>query len=310
MTPQRDAHGFTIIELLITMVLGVAIVGALLAFTTSTMRNLEANRSTEEISRSARFLGMTLERDLQETGVSLESTPQFGSLAAIGDTLVTLHIPYEPAPPVVHALVPPGGTGNPLAPGGTCGATCVTVDVGSSWDLAVGDLARLQVNGERRLILVEAVSVSGSEAQVTFTSDTELLGHPAGFGGGLLLDRFNTFVQKVAMTAYYKQGDQLMRADRLTSAAAPDGEALIHGLRSWETVLVFVDGDEADEANPTDSDPSNDYDDLIGIRIMAELASDHPMKRDSAAYALEPSRSFEWRFAPRNLAYERNRLGN
>lgn len=310
MNTGTDTRGFTIIELLITMVLGVAIVGALLAFTTSTMRNLEANRSTEEIARSARFLGMTLERDLQETGVSLASTPVFGSLAAVGDTVVTLHIPYEPAASVVHSLVPPAGTDNPLPPGGTCGATCVTVDVGSAWDLAVGDVARLQVNGERRLILVQNISVSGSEAQVTFTSDTEILGHPAGFAGGLLLDRFNTFVQKLGMTVYYQDGDRLMRADKLTPTAAPDGEAMLYGVRSWDATLLFVDGDEAAEANPTDTDPSNDYDDLIGIRINAELASDHPMKRDSAAYALEPSRTFEWRFAPRNLAYERNRLGS
>lgn len=299
--------GFTLVELLITMVLGVLIVSALLAFTTSSLRNLDSNRGDEEIARSARFVGMALEQDLQEVGVSLESRVNFGSLAALGDTVVIVRVPFEPQQAPAHALVPPPGTDNPLPPGGTCGTYCVTIDITSGLDLAVGDVARLQVSGERRIILVQGVTAAGTEAQITFTAHNAILGQPAGLSGGLLLDRFNTFVQKLQITVYYRDGDRLMRAERLDPTAAPIGSPLIYGLQSWEAFLVFTDGDELDEANPNDADATNDYDDLVGIRIQAELAGDHPLLRGASGFEVT-SRPYEWKFAPRNLTYERNRL--
>lgn len=306
--PSRQA-GFTLIELLISVVLGAFVVGTVLSFTTSSMRNLEHNRSNEEIARSARYVGMALERDLQETGVSLSSTTTFGSLSVRSDTLVILRVPFEPGEAPPHALVPGAGTSNPLPPGGTCGATCVTIDTGGNpLDLAVGDLARMQIGSERRLILVSGVTVTGSQADLVFTSDTTLLGFRAGFAGGIQLDRFATFVQKLRPTIYYADGDVLKRADALLPNGKPAGEEVVWGIRSWDAWLVFTDGDEAEYANPWDSDGSNDYDDLLGVRIKAELAADHPLLRSAPAGVPDPTETFEWKFAPRNLTYERNRI--
>ena len=305
----EQTAGFTLIELLISLVLGVLIVGAMLGFTVGSMRNLERNRQNEEIARSARYVGMALERDMQETGVSLQSTTTFGSLSVRGDTIVILRVPFEPneAPP--YPLVPPAGTNNPLNPGGTCGATCVTVDTGGNpFDIGVGDLARMQIGTERRLILVTAVNVAGTQADVTFSADSVLMGYQAGFAGGIQLDRFATFIQKLRMTAYYQDNDTLMRAASLKTSGAPDGEAVVYGVQKWDAWLEFVDGDVAEYANPNDSDSSNDYDDMLGVIIEAELAGDHPLLRSAPSGAPNPTELFGWHFSPRNLTYERNRI--
>ena len=283
----------------------------MLGFTVASMRNLERNRQHEEIARSARYVGMALERDLQETGVSLASTVTFGSLSVRGDTVVILRVPFEPAEAPPPPLVPPAGTDNPLPPGGTCGPACVTVDTGGNpFDIEIGDLARMQISGERRLILVTDVQVSGTNADVTFTADSTLLGYQAGWAGGVQLDRFATFVQKLNLTAYYQDGATLKRADALLPNGSPAGEIVVYGIRDWDAWILFTDGDEAEYANPNDSDPSNDFDDLLGVRIEAELAGDHPLLRTPPAGSPDPTEVFEWRFAPRNLTYERNQIAS
>jgi len=308
-TKLNSREGFTLIELLIALVLGTIVVGAMLGFTISSMQNLERNRNYEEIARSARFIGMSLERDLQETGVGLQSTVDFGALSVRADTVIILGVPYDPNEARPHPLIPPIGTNNPLAPGGTCGTSCVNVDTGGlPFDLGVGDIARLQVNGTRHIILVTGVVMSGTDAAVNFSADSTLLGFPAGLSRGLLLDRFNTFVQKLKVTAYYEDAEALYRAGALKPNGGLDGEAIAHGIRSWDAWLVFTDGSEAEYANPYDSDGGNDYDDLLGVRIEAELSGDHPLLRSGTTGAYDPTRLYNWRFAPRNLTYERNRI--
>lgn len=305
----RSREGFTLVELLIALVLGIIVVGAMLGFTVSSMRNLERNRTHEEIARSARFIGMSLERDLQETGVSLESTVSFGALSVRADTVAIFRVPFEPNEARPHALIPPSGTGNPLPSGGTCGSNCVNVDTnGEPFDLEVGDIARLQVNGTRHIILVQSVTLSGTDAAVSFSSDSTLVGYPAGLSQGLLLDRFNTFVQKLDMTAYYADGEALYRAASLKSNGEPDGEPIAHGIRDWDAWIMFADGTEAEYANPYDTDGGNDFDDLLGVRIRAEISGDHPLLRSNPSGVPDPTRIYEWRFAPRNLTYERNRI--
>jgi len=311
-TPElRSNNGFTLAELLIALVLGVIIVGAMLGFTVASMQNLDRNRTHEEIARGARFLGMSLERDLQETGVALASTVEFGALSVRNDTVLILRVPFEPTEASPHALIPPSGTGNPLPAGGTCGSNCINVDTGGNpFDLEPGDIARLQVNDTRHILLVQSVSISGSDAAVTFAADSTLLGFPAGLARGLQLDRFNTYIQKLLPTLYYYDAgtEALYRASSLTSSGAPDGEAIAYGVQSWDAWIQFVGGAEAESANPYDSNVGNDYDDLLGVRIEAQLSGDHPMLRNAPSGTQNRYRLYEWRFAPRNLTYERNRI--
>jgi hypothetical protein len=58
-------------------------------------------------------------------------------------------------------------------------------------------------------------------------------------------------------------------------------------------------------ANSMDSDATNDFDDIVAVRIQATLAADDPDPRVNQGVLY--TRDYEWSFAPRNLTYERNR---
>ena len=299
--------GFTLIELMISVVLSVVIMGASLSFALTTFRDTEGNALREEVYRSARFIGMSLERDVQTTGVGIASEIRFGTLSTFNDTLVVLHIPWLPTNAFPYTISPPAGTDNPLAPGGTCGSNCIDLDKapGNSFDLVPGDIARLQVNAERRMILITAVQDMGTTARVTFASDTTLLHYEAAFAGGVLLDRFSTVVQKLQPIVYYTEGEVLYRSDKLDTSGDLIGSPLAYGVKAWDTKMIFVDNDEYDEADPFDADNTNDFDDILGTLITATLGTNRPDIR--VAGGGEFTRDYEWKLIPRNLMYERNR---
>lgn len=303
---MRNRLGFTIIELLIALVMGVIVLSAALSFGVSTWRTMEGNSVREEVYRNGRFIGMSLERDMQTVGVGIASTVSFGTLAVWGDTVVILSVPFEPeqAPPA--DLVPKAGTDNPLPSGGTCGTYCINLDKVKGFSMEAGDLARLQVNDERRLIMVTSVVQGGTSWIVEFGTHTALLHYIAGLTGDLLLDRYSTFAQELDMVVYYRDGDKLMRAETLNPDGTPAGEVLAYGIQEWDVSLVFTDLDEAPFANPNDTDPTNDFDDILGVRVRVVCAADRPTHNVRAGELF--TKEFDWQFSPRNLMYERNRL--
>ncbi len=302
---QTNRHGFTLVELLIALTMGVIVLSAALSFGVSTWRTMEGNSIREEVYRNGRFIGMSLERDMQTVGVGIASTVSFGTLAVWGDTIVILSVPFDPeeAPPA--DLVPDPGTDNPLPSGGTCGTYCLNLDKPKGFDLEPGNLARLQVNDERRIILVTSVE-PGVTLTVEFGTHTSLLHYVAGLTGDLRLDRYSTFVQELDLIVYYLDGDKLMRAERLNPDGTPAGDILAYGVQEWEVNLVFSDLDEAPEANPNDIDPTNDFDDILGVRVRLVTAADRPSRQVMQGELF--TREFEWQFSPRNLMYEKNRL--
>ena len=302
---NRD--GFTLIELLISVVLSVVVMGASLSFALAAFRGTEGNRLREEVYRSSRFIGMALERDIQTTGVGIASEIGFGTLSTFNDTLVVLHVPWEPTNAFPYVIDPPAGTNNPLDPGGTCGTTCIDLNKApdGTFDLVPGDIARLQINTERRVILVTNVQDNGSTVSLTFSSTPSLLHYQAALSGGVQLDRFSTIVQKLQPIAYYVEGEILHRADRLDTNGDLIGSPLAYGVKSWEARMVFLDLDEASEGNAYDSDVTNDFDDILGTRISATLGTNRPDIRVAGGEIF--TRTYEWKLYPRNLMYERNR---
>ena len=148
--------GFTLVELMIAMIVGLVVLATATAVVASTWRGLAGGRMREGVERNARFINEALNRDLSETGVDLASSVRFGSLSARNDTIVILSVPY------VNGVAAAPHTfqyaGAPLAAGtGSCGTWCVDVDT-VTWDIAVNDLALLQSSNERRLIQVTDVS--------------------------------------------------------------------------------------------------------------------------------------------------------
>ena len=303
----RSREGFTLIELLLSVVLSVVVMGASLSFAVAAFRGTEGNKLREEIYRSSRFIGMALERDIQTTGVGIASEIRFGSLNTYNDTLVVLHVPWEPTNAYPYEIDPPGGTGDPLPPGGTCGSTCIDLNKapGGTFDLKPGDIARLQVNAERRVILVTDVRDMGSKVQLTFASGATLLNSEAALSGGVQLDRFSTIVQKLQPIIYFVENEILYRSDQLDPTGKLISSPLAYGVKSWETKMVFLDLGEEDQGNPYDSDNTNDFDDILGVRIIAVLGTNRPDIRVAGGGTFE--RTYEWKLLPRNLMYERNR---
>ena len=153
---RRRRSGFTLLELLVSMVLGVVVIAISANFAASTLRSSRAIDLRDGLNRDARFVGHTVSRDLQDAGVALESSQTFGSVAARGDTIMALSVPFLPNAAETYSMVVPVDPTDPLPPGGTCGATCIDlVDPNTvPFQLSVGDLALLQVDNVRRLILI------------------------------------------------------------------------------------------------------------------------------------------------------------
>ena len=214
-------------------------------------------------------------------------------------------MPTESPP---YQIDPPAGVNNPLNPGGTCGTRCINLQKAAdgSFDLEVGDLARLQVNDERRLILIQTIADFGATVAIEFTPAPLILHYAAGLSGGLLLDRFSSFVQKVGAVIYFLDGTELKRAETLNLDGTPAAETIAYGVQSFEVSLLFIDGDEADAANSVDGDNTNDFDDITGVRIKAEIGAERVHRSVYGGNLF--TRKYEWIYSPRNLLYERNRI--
>lgn len=296
---RSSRAGYTLVELIIALVVGVLVLSSATSLAVSSFRSLAGVQLRDGIDRNARYIGLSLQRDLTETGVDVESLADFGTLSVWNDTIAILRVPYEPT----AAQPYPVSTAN--FPNGVCGATCVEVQSGATAPaLAPGDLARFQVNTQRRLVLINAVSPVSNGYRVDFGPQTQLIHHTAGIGG--LVVTSAGFVQKLASVMYWRQGTQLMRAERVGPGGTFAGEVVADGVQSFEVTLIFTDGDELTEANGIDADGTNDYNDIAGIRVRAVLQSYRADPRINGGLPL--TRPYEWFVAPRNLIYERNRI--
>ena len=156
-----DTRGFSLVELLIALTLGVIVLGAAMGFLLREMRTLAGSEIRQSVSRNGRYIGVSLRHDIQKAGTDIESSVVFGTIKAWpgdhGDTLVVIYVPYRPQTAPLHSLVPPAGTDDPLMGDGTWGPRCLDLLRGpiTPLEIAPGDLARLQVRATRRLILIE-----------------------------------------------------------------------------------------------------------------------------------------------------------
>jgi hypothetical protein len=200
---------------------------------------------------------------------------------------------------------------NPLPPGGTCGTYCLSfLKEGGTFNLQAGDLARLQVGGERRLLLLtNTTNLGTNHFSVEFLPVDWILGRPAGLGDSLRLDRFGTAIQKVKAVAYWYDptARAVMRAERFSAmTGAPIGDLLADGVDAWEASLIFQGGFESPQYDGFDTDSTNDAHRILGVKVRAKVMA---ARTDPAVNGGEPVyRWYEWRVAPRNLMYEKNRL--
>ena len=302
--------GYTIIELLIACVVGVVVLSSAMSLGVATFRSLAGVQLRDGIDRNGRFVGMTLQRDLTETGVLIEAQNDFGTLAVWNDSISILRVAFDTSAFPQYNLTTAGGfargVNNPL---GT--STSLDINTGGVVPrLAAGDLARYQLNTSRRLILITSVVRQGAVYRVTFTSATRLIHHDAGLVGvypnvaGTNVSA--AFVQKLSPVMYWRNGTQLMRAQSLNPDGTWVGQVIADGVQTFDASLIFTDGDEATQANGTDADLTNNYNQIAAIRVRATMTSVATDARVNGRVLL--TRPYEWFVAPRNLIYERNRM--
>ncbi len=307
--PRRARRGFTLAEVLISMTVGMVVIVSATAFALNSWQTRRSWTVREGVDRGARFVGLSLARDVQEAGIAMVGTSVFSALGAAGDTISVLSVPFDPNEAPVYPIFDDGDTLPNYPAGGTCGATCIDFKkVNGTYDLKAGDLVRLQVGTTRRLLLLTSVSNQGSGLfRIEFLPTTRLVNRDAGLDG-LLLSRSGTTIQRLHAVMYWRipSTKQLMRAERLTASGAPDGDVVATGVQAFEGRLVFISGAEHPTYDGLDADTTNDGNDVIGVRIRTQIRSD---RSDPAVNGGQPvDRWYEWRVAPRNLLYEKNKM--
>jgi len=314
----------TLVEIMIAMVVGLIIMTSAMSFTVTTFRGVEHTNLREDVFRTARFIGTSLERDAASAGVAIRSQVRFGTMLAKGDTLVFVSVPYDTLPvplrnPAAPGIAPvysmPAGTVTPASPGmGSCGTYCVDVKVDSIADtlqFGVGSMIQMNVDNERRFLNVTAKQNMGSgRYQITFSPNDTLFLHPAGWSRpissaqNLQLRPAETSFQRITPVMFYRDAqNRIMRSTSLSASGEPIGEVVAENVTAWTVWLFFADGDSARAADPDVADESDDYDDLTSVKVTATVQNSRADRNLGAA----GTRTFEWRYSPRNLAYERNR---
>ncbi len=305
----RTRRGFTLPEVLISLTVAMVVISGAVAFSVqswSTRRNWTVR---ETVDRDARFVGLSLARDVQEAGIAFTSTPVFASMDTFGDTLTALSVPYEPTEAGVYPIFNDGDTLPTYPPGGTCGANCIDFQrINGTFDLQSGDLARLQVGSSRRLLLLTSVAGRANGLfRVNFLNVPRLLNRRSGLDS-LLLMRSGTSIQKVNMVMYWRDQTKqyLMRASKLNGSGQPIGATMASNVEAFNPRLIFTSGSEHATYSGLDADTTNDGNDIIGVKIRSRIRS---TKSDPAVNGGQPiARWYEWRVAPRNLLYEKNRM--
>ena len=303
--------GFTLVELLVSMILGLVILAVSTNFASATLRSSRGNDLRDGLNRDARFVGLALSRDIQDAGVAIESSQSFGSLATRNDTVVALSVPFLPNEAQAYNMVVPADTTDPLPPGGTCGATCIDVIDPNTvpFQLRSGDVALLQVQNERRLIVLTNVTTpSAGIRRLTFSNADTLFVYPAGLTGGLRLTRNGVAVQRLSVTGWYRDASSqtLRRAEGFLPNGQLRGAIAARGAESFSTRLLFTNGMERTIANGFDADTTNDYNRIVSAVVRARLRIEKLDRSVNGGGALY--RNYEWRISPRNLSFERNRI--
>jgi len=300
-------RGITIVELIVAMVVGLVVLGTVVAYVGTTDRSLQASTAREDYARKARFLGFAFRRDLGEAGTGIESYRTWGTVSVSGDTVSVLKVRYaptaEPSFPIIVVPASATATSNTM-----CGNACFLTARGGEQSVEPGMVARVQVSPSlRRLVVVSTVTRQGQRTAIAVRSADSVL-HRASVTRDAPLTELtpgNTFLQALELVAYWRDAqNQLWRATRLDpSTGALDGEVVATGVVSFQVRVLFADGTVGSAVNAAVA--GRRYTDVNGIRITATLESDLTDARINDGQPLR--RTYTWLVQPRNLLYERSR---
>ncbi|HKS07031.1 MAG TPA: prepilin-type N-terminal cleavage/methylation domain-containing protein [Gemmatimonadaceae bacterium] len=309
-------RGFTLIELLIALVMGLIVLTTVTGYVRTTQRTINATTMRDDYARKARFLGLTLRRDIGEAGVGIESLRGWGAVSVIGDTIVVVKVPYTPNAEPAYTVVPPAAALTPTTHSNSagCGNLCFRlrrVSAGTALTLQAGDVARVQQGTIRRLIGVTAVGAltpSGStdSISVQFLDLAALFRRPSIQQAPPLtgITISNTTVQRLELVAYWRDAsNNLRRATRIDATGQLVGEIIATGCTQFEAWITFKNGGIADNADSTVT--GRWFNDINAVNVRATMQADVIDPRVNGGVPLK--RTYTYRVQPRNLLYQRNR---
>jgi prepilin-type N-terminal cleavage/methylation domain-containing protein len=305
----RGRSGYTLLEVLITLVIGAVVMGGALQLLD---RQREASRVESirvELQQNARYALDMMTRDLQEAGQGLDPTAQFGIIGMMdgasgqSDTLYLMYA--DPGTPV-HTLE------NPTAPNKmritkTCNDPVSDITVGDMMYIASGTgrgLARADklVTSSTGLDCKTKQGKTGT-VEVTF-SLVDQGRHGWGFTGNVA----GSAAAKVNAIAYYidrsrPNNPRLMRANQHNNGTW-SGVPVADNVSALQTVFVFQDGTVLTSANGTDANAENDFDDINTVQIELKTAARMTDKGLNKGNLYE--RTYTVSVSPRNQLYTRN----
>jgi len=305
--------GFTLVELLILMFVGLLVIGGTLK---SLNKHREISRTEKlrvEVQQNARYALDMLIRDLMEAGQGMDPNPVFGVVAAsdggIGKS-DTLYIIYADAGAPVHALLkPPAGKEKSVVMARITCADAVTA-------VQDGDLIYMASGSARGVARVDQVvrnpngnACAGDPNLNLGTVKLDVSAIDGERHGWVLQgNEEGAALEKVNAAVYFvdtsdPSGPKLARATEYDGGWVP--VPIADMISSFETDLIFVSGTVGAVADGADADPDNDYDDINTIKV-ALRALARRTDKDLAGGTVF-GRSYAVSVTPRNPLYTRNR---
>jgi prepilin-type N-terminal cleavage/methylation domain-containing protein len=309
--PRPRRAGFTLVELIAAMTIGLIVLASATSFAINTWITQSRGAASEDISRRARYLGMSFQRDIGEVGVAVKSRPMFSSLIISGDTVGLLRVPTRDTvqTPTYFAKV----TTAPPVGQGTCGANCVDVIKNGlrGVEIRAGEVFLVDDQGtnEKRVLLALTVTDPAPTDTTQPVRITYLTGRDSLYRWYSKIDAGINWsqvqVKRLALALYFRDSTNLFRAERIASDGTFSRELLASGVSDFQANYIFVNGTEADFATPGSA--TQNYCQIAAIRFRATVTTDRPSD-PRVARAASSNRVLQWVIAARNLIYERNAL--
>lgn len=238
---RRSAKGFGLIELMISMVLGLLVLGAAIAVFQSNQRTYSANEGLNRIQENARVAFELMSRDLRAAGGSACSNlarPDAEHILTARETAF-LNVPVTSAsPPTEFTVIAGDDTAYRIASSTT---TSITLDAGQVDDATeafrTGDW--LVLCNANKLYVVEAGAVTSTTVVYTPATPVPLTADPLSPNASVMLARYRS-------TRWYRDGTTL-RVSRQGGA----GEAVAEGVQDM-AVSYLQAGNSSYLPTPTD----------------------------------------------------------
>jgi prepilin-type N-terminal cleavage/methylation domain-containing protein len=298
----RALRGFTLVELLVAMTLGLIILGAATTFAINTARSQARSQVGDDSMRRSRYIALTLEQDIRDAGSLMPIRSDFGAVNLFNDTLAILRVPARDTV---------AGPSYFVTAFGACGTNCLSVRKRNGRvEISAGQVFLFTAVGNvNRLLLATGVtdpapSNPATPVQITVLNTLDSLFHwPARLVG---VPTTNATVQALRLSAYYRgsvaDSTALMVAERIGSDGRFLPEVLANGVARWDITAGFVNGTTASGISL--SDTTQNHCALTHLTIEATLTPDQVVDRRMQTSPLT-ARPVRWLYGTRNLNVQR-----